>query len=190
MQRRTAATAAVLAACALGGCGPSDTTPALQPTEASPPSTPTLVETSEPDHSPSTALPDPEASGLIDDDTGEVITPRAVPEWDEDSRAAAVAAGEAVMRAFARPDLAHDSWWAQVEPLLSSEAQMDYAYVDPANIPASQVTGGPSLAEDTSPYIAHVQVPTDVGTYTVLLSRKDATAAWLAERITPPEADS
>ena len=94
------------------------------------------------------------------------------------------------MCSFARPDLDHETWWAQVEPLLSSEAQMDYAYVDPANIPASQVTGGPSLAEDTSPYIAHVQVPTDVGTYTVLLSRKDATAAWLAERITPPEADS
>ncbi|MEE6289291.1 hypothetical protein V2J52_16680 [Georgenia sp. MJ173] len=119
-----------------------------------------------------------------------MITPRTVPEWDQDSRASAAAAGEAVMRAFARPDLDHDSWWAEIEPLLSSEAQSDYAYVDPANIPASQITAEPTVVEDSSPYIAHVKVPTDVGTYTVLLSRQDDNAPWLAERITPPEADS
>lgn len=190
MQRRARAAAAVLAAWALVGCGPSDTTPAVAPTEANPATTPSSVQTSEPDHGPPTDPAEPDPSGLIDDDTGEVITPRALPEWDADSRTAAAAAGEAVMRAFARPDLDHDSWWAQVEPLLSSEAQMDYAYVDPANIPASQVTADPLLVEDSSPYIAHVQVPTDVGTYTVLLSRKDADTAWLAERITPPEAGS
>jgi hypothetical protein len=182
----------VLAACALVGCGPSDTTPAGEPTEAisSTPSTGSSVETPEPEQGSSRDTAEPDAPGLIDEDTGEVITPRAVPQWDLDSRASAAAAGEAVMRAFARPDRHHDSWWAEIEPLLSSEAQIDYAYVDPANIPASQITAEPTLAEDSSPYIAHVQVPTDVGTYTVLLSRQNANAPWLAERITPPEADS
>ncbi|PYF96376.1 hypothetical protein SAMN05216184_11936 [Georgenia satyanarayanai] len=133
-------------------------------------------------------MPAPVPSGLIDDDTGEVITPRAVPEWDAESRAATAAAGEEVMRVFARPDLDHDSWWAQLQPLLSNEAQIDYAHVDPANIPAREVTADPSVTEDSSAYVARVQVPTDVGDYTVLLSRRDANAPWLAERITPPEA--
>lgn len=91
------------------------------------------------------------------------------------------------MRAFARPDLDHESWWAALEPLLSSEAQADYVYVEPASIPAREVTAEPSAREDTSAYIARVTVPTDIGDYTVLLSRQDANAPWLAERITPPE---
>lgn len=187
-QRRIAATA-VLAAALLVGCGPSDTTttsgsgaaetapPALPRSAPQPPAGASAT--------PSTA---PAPSGLVDEDTGEVITPRAAPEWDTQSRAAAAAAGEEVMRAFARPDLDHESWWAALEPLLSSEAQADYAYVDPANIPAREVTAEPSVREDTSAYIAHVTVPTDIGEYTVLLSRQDANAPWLAERITPPEA--
>ncbi len=188
-QRRIAATA-VLAAGLLVGCGPTDTTttsgsgaaetapPALLPSSA--PQSP-----AGPSTTPSAA---PAPSGLVDEDTGEVITPRAVPQWDTQSRAAAAAAGEEVMRAFARPDLDHESWWAALEPLLSSEAQVDYAYVEPANIPAREVTAEPSVREDTSAYIAHVTVPTDIGEYTVLLSRQDGNAPWLAERITPPEA--
>lgn len=187
-QRRTAA-ALVAAALMLGGCGSSATPSGAGPAEPvpSPASSTTTTDTPAVDSSPA-ASADPGAAGLVDDDTGEVITPRAVPEWDSASRAAATAAAEDVMRAFARPDLDAGSWWGQLEPLLSSEAQINYAYVDPANIPAREVTADPSVTEDSSAYVARVQVPTDVGDYTVLLSRRDANAPWLAERITPPEA--
>lgn len=185
-QRRTAA-ALVAAALMLAGCG-SSASPGAGPAEADPsPAVSTTADTPTVDSSPA-ASADPAAPGLIDDDTGEVITPRAVPEWDSASRAAATAAAEEVMRVFARPDLDQGSWWGQLEPLLSSEAQINYAYVDPANIPVSHITAEPSLTEDASAHIAHVRVPTDIGEYTILLSRQDATAPWLAERITPPEA--
>lgn len=186
-QRRIAATA-VLAAALLVGCGPTDTTTSgSDSAETAPPALPSTAPQPPADAS---ATPSAAAapSGLVDEDTGEVITPQAVPQWDTESRAAAAAAGEEVMRAFARPDLDHESWWAALEPLLSSEAQADYAYVEPANIPAREVTAEPSVREDPSAYIVHVTVPTDIGDYTVLLTRQDANAPWLAERITPPEA--
>lgn len=177
--RGSRAAAAVVLACLLGACGaeePAPSSPGLPAATAVPPPT-----------SPDTA-PRPTPSGLVDDDTGEVITPRAVPQWDTEAVDSAADAAEAVMRAFARPDLDYESWWAELMPLLGEEAQLDYAYVDPANVPARQVTGEPVVVQDDSPHIARVQVPTDVGDYTVLLSRRDAGGPWLAHRITPPEA--
>ena len=40
---------------------------------------------------------------------------------------------------------------------------------------------------ETSAYIAGVEVPTDAGVYTVILSRVDGASPWLVERFTPPE---
>jgi hypothetical protein len=108
------------------------------------------------------------------------------PGWDEDSQAAAVAKAEALMEAFARPDLGEEEWWSGLAPLLSVEARLVYSAVDPANVPARRVTGTGKLLEGASAYIAQVQVPTDVGTYSVVLSRDSATAPWQGERITPP----
>jgi len=87
---------------------------------------------------------------------------------------------------FARPDVSYEQWWADLSPLLSSQAQMDYQYVDPLNVPARAVTGDPILVDDDSASVAGVQVPTDVGLYVVTLSRADADAPWVVERITPP----
>ena len=108
------------------------------------------------------------------------------PEWDEDSRAAAVAKAEVLMDAFARPELNEDDWWSGLAPLLSAEARLTYSAVDPANIPARRDNGTGKLLDETSAYIAWVRVPTDVGTYAVVLSRDSATSAWQGERITPP----
>lgn len=109
------------------------------------------------------------------------------PVWDDASRTAAERAAVAAMTAFARPDLPHELWWAEVAPHLSVQAQIDYQYVDPINVPARAVTGLAAPAEAPSASIAQVQVATDVGTYTLVLSRADAAAAWLVERFTPPE---
>jgi len=158
--------------------------------------------TGSPDPAPSTLAPTPSASGpnlpdldeltpaptdAIDTETGEKITPNVVPTWDAASRTAALDAATKAMTAFARPDLDYDTWWKAVEPLLTQQAAEDYAYVDPVNVPARQVTGTAQLVDETSAYIAGVEVPTNAGVYTVMLSRADGGSPWLVVRFSPPE---
>ena len=126
-------------------------------------------------------------SGLVDEDTGETIEPQEVPQWDEASRSSVIDAADTALRAFARPGLDHETWWAELQPLLTQQAAEDYAYVDPANIPASEVTGAGELVDETSAYVGVVEAPTDVGPYTVILNRKSGADEWMVSRITPPE---
>lgn len=165
-----AVVALALAACAAQGEGPSTT----------PPSTPASTPL---DLGQFTTAP----TGGIDEDTGETVAPQPVASWDPASTAAALDAAQTAMAAFARPGLDFDTWWAQLSPLLTQQAQQDYAFVDPANVPATTVTGAAALVDDTSAYVATVAVPTDVGTYTLILTRADGASPWLASRFTPPE---
>lgn len=129
----------------------------------------------------------PAPSGAVDEDTGQTITPAPVPSWDSAARQGALAAATTAMRTFARPDLTYDSWWDAVKPLMTTQAQQDYSYVDPANIPAAKITGPATLLTEGSAYTASVRVPTDAGPYTVLLIRQDGTSPWQASLFTPPE---
>lgn len=124
----------------------------------------------------------------VEDDTqpGVTITPLAVPTWDDSSRESATVRAAEIMTAFARPHIPYEDWWADLAPLLSDQAQQDYAFVDPANVPVQAVTGDPVLVDDSSAFLARLQVPTNVGVYELLLSRTDATAPWVGETITPP----
>jgi len=131
----------------------------------------------------------PAPTGVVDEDTGQTVGSQPVPTWDAAARAAAVNAAKAALTAFARPRLDHDTWWAGLEPLLTPEAAQDYAYVDPANVPVTAVTGPGRLIDSTSAYVAHVAFTTDAGTYTVVVSRADGAAPWLTSRITPPQND-
>jgi len=130
-----------------------------------------------------TAAPD----GVVNEDTGEVVGDHVVPVWDTQSREAVTRTAEKAMTAFARPGMAADQWWDELEPLLSAAAQLDYSYTDPANVPASAVTGPGTLVDDSSAYLGYVTVPTDAGMYTVVLSRLDGAAPWLVERLAPPD---
>lgn len=177
MRCRAIGGVAVVAALVLAGCaGQNEEAPPAPPS-----STPTTPVT--PDLDQFTPPP----SGVIDEDTGETVEPKPVPTWDDASREAVVDAAETAMRAFARPDLDYDTWWAELEPLLTPQAAVDYAYVDPANIPVREVTGQGTIIDDTSAYVATVEVPTDAGPYHVLLIRQDAAAPWLVSRISPEE---
>lgn len=91
------------------------------------------------------------------------------------------------MAAFARPNLDQDTWWSELSPLLSPQARSDYAYVQASVVPATRVTGSGTITDDTSAMVAHVDVPTDVGSYTLILTRLDGASPWLVSRITPPE---
>ena len=110
----------------------------------------------------------------------------AAPVWDAASQQSAQDTATRALTAFARPGLDETTWWADLAPLLSTTAATAYAGTDPAAVPAQVVTGPAVLFDQTSVYLAGVDVPTDAGTYRVLLSREDAGTPWLVERLTPP----
>lgn len=107
--------------------------------------------------------------------------------WDDAVRQAARQAADATMTAFAATNASEDAWWEGLRPLLTPQARPVYQDVDPRLVPVSEVTGEPELVDETSTLLAEVTVPTDVGSYTVLLTRADGAAPWLAEQIRPPE---
>lgn len=107
--------------------------------------------------------------------------------WDETVRTAARDAARATVAAFAATDQTADQWWSGLEPLLTPQARPVYQDVDPRLVPVTEVTGEPEVTDETSTLLAEVAVPTDIGSYTVLLTRADGAAPWLAEQIRPPE---
>jgi len=131
--------------------------------------------------------PAPSGEPLDEEGGGGTLDPQPAPPWDAQQEVAAIAAAEKALATFARPDLEPTEWWAALAPLLTSTAQQDYQYVDPANIPAHRVTGAGTIVDDSSRYAVFVRVPSDAGMYTVVLTRQNGVAPWLAARFTPPE---
>lgn len=129
----------------------------------------------------------PPPEGIIDDKTGQTTGPKAPAVWDEASRAAVIAAAETAMTAYARPTVDANTWITELTPLLTPKAAKDYNYSRNSNIPATQVTGPGVIVKDDSVYLAHVEVPTDAGTWTLMLVREYGDSPWLVERFTPPE---
>lgn len=155
----------------LTGCSNQIESPAAPSTNTS-----TLSESS---------IDSPSPTPLVDEHSGETLTPQPVARWDDASRAAVIRAAETAMATFARPDLDYKTWWLKLEPLLTTDAAETYVYVDPANIPVRKVTGKGVIFHDTSAYVATVEVPTDAGRYHLLLIRESGDAPWLVSRITP-----
>ncbi len=170
--------ATLVAAAALTGCSSAAGTAVITPpSSGSVPASPA---------SSSSAAPSAMPTAAIDYDTGARITLDVAPTWDASGRSAAVTSAQAVVAAFTRHDLDPTSWWAGLSPLLSAQAQLDYSGVNPASVPAHEVTGVGQIIDDSSAAVARVTVPTDAGTYTVILSRTGGTRPWLAEQIQPP----
>jgi hypothetical protein len=107
--------------------------------------------------------------------------------WNDAVRTAARDAARATMTAFAATDRTAAAWWDELKPLLTPQARPIYQDVDPRLVPVTEVTGEPKVTDETSTLLAEVAVPTDIGAYTVLLTRADGAAPWLAEQIRPPE---
>ncbi|RFU22989.1 hypothetical protein [Geodermatophilus marinus] len=158
------AAVAALAGCAavLAGCGSVRTEPVPDA-----------------DRPAATAAPGPGDAGAA--------LPSALPSPTDDaaSDGAALEAARTAVTAFARPRLDPATWWAGLAPLLSPSAAVAFEGTDPAEVPASAVTGPPRAAADDTAYLATVLVPTDTGDLAVLLVREGAGAPWLVERITP-----
>lgn len=173
MCRRTAAV--VVLAVVLGGCATPGGTGAAPP--------PTLA-------SAATGT----ESGGVPLDVGAATPPvSGSPTWDTKSRNAAGAAGAAAVAAFIRKDLDPPAWAQQLAGLLTETAAADYLgddldrpTTDPENVPGTLISGAGVAKPGESPYLAEVRVPTDAGSYVVLLSRDDE-GGWLVERYDLPD---
>ena len=98
-------------------------------------------------------------------------------------------AGERVWMAFSDQGLSHDTWWAQLKPLLSDSAQAVYVYVDPRNLPSMTITGKIHLAAKAPArphYTAEVIVPTSKGVFALDLERHTLKSRWLLYAIKFP----
>lgn len=157
----------------LSGC---TTAPAPTPAPTDPPSAPVV----------SASPYEMATDGAINEITEETISAEPMPVWDDTAEAAASDAAVGAMRAFARPDVGYDEWFAQLRPYLTQDAAETYVYTDPINIPVTTVTGDATVLESTSAYVAVVDVDTDVGQYQVLMLRTGADAPWLAAEFAPP----
>ena len=112
--------------------------------------------------------------------------PGPAPTWDATSRAAALSAARHGLALYARKDLSRAGWWSALAPHLSVSAAAAYRQSDPQAIPVTAVRGPARITAAPDPELALTQIPTDAGTYRVLVSRDSPTARWLIERITPP----
>lgn len=172
------ATSSVAALLALGACA-SDPTP--------PPSQ-TVAPQPDPSHFTPAPTGVPEAGdGGQDDNDDRTREPAIVPTSDRD-RTTAASTATTVMSLFARRDVSADRWIKDLTPLLTPQAAEDYAYTDPANVPATKVTGPAKVVPTDSATLARIHIPTDAGTYLVVLTR-DTDSAWRVARITPPETE-
>ncbi|MEU6077545.1 hypothetical protein [Micromonospora sp. NPDC047074] len=98
------------------------------------------------------------------DDHGDERPPAALPPAAQAPRVVAAFAA-----AWARPDLSAAVWWKRVAPHCEEGFARALRTVDPAQVPATQVTGRPSVKQ--APKAAAVyEVPTDAGTLTVTLA--------------------
>jgi len=90
------------------------------------------------------------------------------------------------MRAFVAHDRGYDEWWADLSQYLGEDAKEAYAYTDPANVPASEVTGR-SLLSSVQVRTLTVLVPTNIGSYSVEFVREKDGGPWVIYRLRPPE---
>lgn len=157
---------------------PSVTVTPEEPQSADDPSTPAGEEMTDEDSTTPAPAPAPEHP-----DPSETGAP--LPTWDAVVTEEAQDQATAFMRAFARPDLSREDWYAGIAGFLSADAQEKYTTVDPRNIPATALTGEAVLADDSSVFLAVVEVPTDAGDFAVTLSRSEAGEDWTVERAEP-----
>ncbi|GGI02157.1 hypothetical protein ACFFGR_01510 [Arthrobacter liuii] len=107
--------------------------------------------------------------------------------WDEASKTAAVDTATKAMTLYARPAVTDKEWIQDLGQVLTAQATADYQYVDPANIPATKVTGpGQLKTDENNGFGCHVVFPTDAGDYDVQLLRSAADKPWQVNRFTPP----
>jgi hypothetical protein len=171
MSRRLVVTASLVLVCAVAGCsGQGEDQTVSTPPEA----TVTGGAPLPPDVDPAKVDVEPVPTAVLPE-----------PEWNDGSRATAVATAEQTVAALVQTSLPPDQWLAGLLPWLEPEEAADWEWVDPANVVGQQVTGPGALVEEVSGFVAVVDVPTDAGPWHVTVAT-DADGNWLVRDLLPP----
>lgn len=118
---------------------------------------------------------------------GELQTLGELGELTAADEEAAVERARAFLTAFADTDQPEAAWWAGLQQHLTEDATLEYAYVDPASVPVTDVGRARLLRQGASASLVEVTVRTDVGAYTLTLTRLAAEDPWLVARADPPQ---
>lgn len=86
---------------------------------------------------------------------------------------------------YARPHKRVGAWYRQLQPYLSTAARQAYLGTDPANVPVSRVRSHGRVTRHLGQRLAWVRFRTDVGRYTVVLSRHAGQRRWQVDRFVP-----
>ena len=128
---------------------------------------------------PPVLAPDAPPSITVDptegDDAEVAPTPTAFPDDNEVHSAALTFAG-----AWLRRDLAPDAWHDGVAANATESLAASLADVDPAGVPATRLTGDPTITLRTDLF-AKVSVPADSGT--LLLTLLNQRGTWLVDDV-------
>lgn len=186
MRRGLALTTLLLALPLLAGCGATGQTE-IPDAQTAPTSIATTEEPEPAQPSPTTSTLD--LSGLDDAPMETLEAPAPQTEDAATDEDAAAAAGHALIEAYFSPT-DYNQWWLSLEDKFTESAADVYSHTDPATVSPLHVTGPATAELIASGYLAEATVPTDGGTFTVLLVRDAAGAPWLAERITFPEGET
>ncbi len=187
---------ALVASLLLGGCTatPDGATPASPPADAGAPAAAPTVDVD--GFTPASPAPPVPANGMDNQDDDDQVDASSAAPGDVipsgDSITPAVAAkaeltAAAFVRAFTRKDVTGTGWADGYTAYLTPYSQTAYAGTAQSSVPGTRVTGSAALAEQGTNTMtsATITVPTDAGTYQVLLLATN-TGDWLVQRAPLP----
>lgn len=106
--------------------------------------------------------------------------------WDASSEARVRETAAKAMKLFGRPDVPETKWFAELGPLLAIEYKEDARYIDPARVPFSTVTDGPSISREAqNPMTVTASFYTNDGPWDMMLHRVGQDDPWLVTSISP-----
>jgi hypothetical protein len=104
--------------------------------------------------------------------------------WDANAEVKVKETAAKAMKLFGRPDVPETKWFSDLEPLLAAEYAVDAKYIDPARVPFSTVTDGPSISrEAANPMTVTASFDTNAGPWDMMLHRIGQDDPWLVTSI-------
>jgi len=104
--------------------------------------------------------------------------------WDAKAESTVKETAAKAMRLFGRPDVPESTWFSDLEPLLAAGYAEDARYIDPARVPFSTITDGPSISREAeNPMTVTASFYTNAGPWDMMLHRMGQDDPWLVTSI-------
>ncbi|MET3174653.1 UNVERIFIED_ORG: hypothetical protein ABIB52_002504 [Arthrobacter sp. UYCu721] len=104
--------------------------------------------------------------------------------WDANAEAKVKESAANAMKLFGRPDVEEKKWFSELAPLLAPEYAEDARYIDPARVPITTITDGPSISREAqNPMTVTASFYTNDGPWDMMLHRTGQDAPWLVTSI-------